>query len=166
MHQLRLRHQQRQLSRQLNKPIQTITFLFSDEYGGFSFSEFFVDECKKRLGITPSSHSRDHTLKMRANQQLNELVRELGSKKCSGRYAQLTIAKIPKEMKNFIHVKCYDGKECLVIQYEHAIARIAAQLIRKKITFQTFKRKYARIIYIKKNFELDEGDDDEEYEEF
>lgn len=93
--------------------------LYNVCYGGFCFSNEFVDEFEKRTGIHMEynySHQeyRDHP-------EAIKFFEEKGSKWSSGSFSKLDIVYIPIIMKDYYQVGEYDGKEHVGLQINCAI---------------------------------------------
>ena len=94
--------------------LELVGYLYNDCYGGFSFSEKFVERInaiRKETGLKPlSKHSQERT-----DPTVISLFQEMGSKGASGNYAQLVLDWIPKEFLPYTTVSEYDGEENVCI---------------------------------------------------
>lgn len=81
-----------------------MTFVLNKCYGGFSLSAFAVE----KLGVEDKYAHLDD-LEMDA---LISLIREYGSEKCSGRYANLQLVEIPDTCTDY-EINEYDGFEIM-----------------------------------------------------
>lgn len=75
-------------------------------FGGFGFSEFLLDEYKKRTGEDISSR---YGVDFRIDKVVIEIFEEFGSKKCSGEYSALKLIEIPDDVE--YEIAEYDGME-------------------------------------------------------
>ena len=76
--------------------------LYNAKYGGFSFSDAFVDEFKKR-------HPEKKCKNGRTDPDVIALFEEMGSERSSGRCANLQIEEIPDDVE--FEIDEYDGME-------------------------------------------------------
>lgn len=77
-------------------------------FGGFGFSDYFVEEYHKRTG-TYISNLYDDSLSVRTSNDIIELVEKIGPEKSSGGLSKLKIVEVPDDVEWEIHE--YDGME-------------------------------------------------------
>jgi len=83
--------------------------LINTSYGGFGYSDQFIVEYYKRIGIEPGEYPEDDEYMSRDNPDVIALFEELGSEFASGEYAQLTVVEVLDGLG--YDIEEYDGAE-------------------------------------------------------
>ena len=81
--------------------------LYNNCYGGFSFSNEFMEEVKKRYPELKLDYYVSH--KLRSDPRILEVFEEFGSGRSSGPYSKIKVREIPDNVEYDIHD--YDGME-------------------------------------------------------
>lgn len=129
--------------------LELVGYLFNDCYGGFSFSENFVERInaiREKAGLKPVTKYYDD----RTDPEVISLFQEMGSKEASGRHAQLVLDWVPKEFLPYTSISEYDGQENVCIPPEEIYADVLKQFLSEwekdsTLGVEELNRRYKRI---------------------
>lgn len=107
----------------------TIEVMVNRCYGGFGLSEKAVAEYCKIMGLDNEDGIVDL---QRHDPQLLKIVKAMGTKQASGRYANIELQRIPAQYVNHYSICEYDGMETLVINYNAYKVDSAKEILRNK----------------------------------
>jgi hypothetical protein len=97
--------------------LDLVGYLYNACYGGFGFSEAFLERLNERrvqAGLEPVDRHYAFCVsnkKDRADPIVVQLFEEMGSKASSGDYGRIHIRKIPRRFLDYVETNEYDGKE-------------------------------------------------------
>lgn len=101
--------------------------LYNNSYGGFQFSESFVEQLEERIG-----HNIDYEYihkRYRTHPEAIKLFLEKGSEWSSGSYSELRLVYIPMCMRDYYCIADDDGNEMIALDRNRAIVDRTKQYI-------------------------------------
>lgn len=120
------------------EPIEYVDFVYNASYGGFGFSDAFLEEFEKRHG------DEDPELCTRWDPKVVSLVQEMG-KKANGDCSKLAFVVVPKELVDYIDISEYDGCESVEINYDLIYRELMKETYDGNSLTDAIKRRYERI---------------------
>ena len=130
-------------------------FIINDCYGGFSFSDFFIEEYNKR---SPEKFNKSYPGQfegdyLRDDENAIKIIEEHGSEKCSGKCAKLIVKTI--KTKYLYVINEYDGLESVSINFD---IWLRCQIERLDLTNLSFEELKSKIEELKNECELNTRD--------
>ena len=105
----------------------TFTILYNNCYGGFAFSDAFLEEYKKRTGKVLDTFKALFRLgaeSIRCNPVAVAIFKEKGSEWCSGLDSQIEAFECPVALAKYWEIDEYDGDEHVRVLIAEALADI------------------------------------------
>lgn len=131
----------------------TIKILYNDCYGGFAFSQPFLDEFKARTGRTLETYKalfRIGPESIRCDPTSIAIFEERGSEWCSGQHSALEMREIPAIFANYWEIDEYDGNETVRVNVDSALADCLETFMETR-DVAVLERQYAAIQEAKKS---------------
>jgi len=105
----------------------TFTILYNNCYGGFAFSDAFLEEYQKRTGAKLDTYKALFRLgseSIRCNSVAVAIFKEKGSEWCSGLDSQIEAFECPVALAKYWDIEEYDGDERVRVLVAEALADI------------------------------------------
>lgn len=116
----------------------TFGILFNICYGGFVFSDLFINEFEKEFGDKINKHNYN----LRDDPRAITLFNKLGSETSSGKHSKLKIVYLPNELKEYYYVSEYDGKEDVHVEFDQIYEKLLLEALDESADRTKIKEKY------------------------
>ena len=125
--------------------------LYTSCYGGFRFSDKFLDEYHRRHGVQINNCD---SMQTRSDPKIIKLYEEMGPQQSSGFCAWIKIKYVPEEVLRASFIEEYDGMENVFMNYD-AIYRILIDDYMNGVQHDEIVTRYNMIKKIEAEFSLD-----------
>ena len=126
----------------------SIKILYNDCYGGFEFSNEFLEEYKARTGKALNTYSalfRQGPNSIRCDPIAVAIVEERGSAWASGSHSEIAIREIPAVFARYWTIDEYDGDETVLVDVSAALADILQTFMETR-NMEEMERQYKTVM--------------------
>lgn len=116
----------------------TFGVIFNNCYGGFVFSDLFINEFEKEYGDKISKHDAS----LRDDPRIIDLFNKLGSEASSGNHSKLKIIYLPAEIAEYYYVSEYDGVEDVHVSFDELYEKLLLEALNESADKIKIKEKY------------------------